>query len=309
LLSTFPGLRIEELLLATPGRLFGLEEITGRDSLELLDGSKLSLRFLAPLLTSVSSCPPAAVAREPTPDVANGEGKDDEGDCLMKEQLSESEAMTLAKLEEKLTQFQSTGDICDRLSLSRALLDAAPLFRRVGFEFDAEPKVLWLAAGTGTGTGERLTSCRLFAVSPSVSPCLPWEIVWETEITLPSPPSPSPSAASLSELYLASLTCLFPNQRLPPPPSPSASPSEVVTPLRWIGVVPCPAEESVVAVREMESHCFASERDMFGTVVLYSKDLLARERGREGAGEEQMREIVRGEVEAALGDLAVFLRR
>lgn len=56
----------------------------------------------------------------------------------------------------------------------------------------------------------------------------------------------------------------------------------------------------MVAVRRMESQYFAVEGDIFGIPVLYSKDLLARQRKREGVGEDQVREIMREEVEDAL---------
>lgn len=289
MLSAFPGVKLEELLLVTPGRLFTREELSESDSIVLRDGSQVSLRFLAPLLTSEATLSLGTRSAATTDET--------EGDSVIRG-LSEGDAMIVSKLKEKLSQFQTTGDICDQLSLSRALLDAASLLRQVCFKLDAEPKILWLAAVTAATSTDELPCCRLYAVSPSMSPCLPWEIVWETEvIILPSssPPMRAPNQAerSLSELYLSSLACLFPGQRLP-------HHSTSVAPVSWTGVVPCESEECVVAVRRMESQYFAAEGDIFGIPVLYSKDLLARQRKREGVGEDQVREIMREEVEDAL---------
>jgi GTPase SAR1 family protein len=294
MLRSFPGMKVEEILLTTPGKIFCREEISGKDFVELRDGFQLSLRFLAPMLTPVKGTTERGTPALLAPEIAVEQSTSPP----LPEQLSESDAQTLSKLEEKLAQFQRTGDICDRLSLLRTLLDATSLFRRVGFEFDAEPKVLWLAAAGVAGEDSPSPPVRLYAVSPSVSPCLPWEIVWETEVILSSPASSEGNPPSLSEFYLASLTCLFFGQLPPLPPS-----------RKWVGVVPCQVEDVEVIVRGMETKYFAQERDIFGEPVLYSKDLLTRQRAREGVGEvQQLRDIVRGELEDALGDLALLIR-
>jgi GTPase SAR1 family protein len=213
----------------------------------------------------------------------------------LSQSLSSDHVQTLSMIQSRLALYDQSKRDDDRLMLSQSLIEAIPIFRQSGLSLDPLPKILWLV-----GKCSSTSTLHMFGVSPSVRPGWPWEVVWESEVSFPaSATGPSEVPCALSELLLKCLALLLPNNRLPTRLGGLVSNSA----LDWIGLVDCGSYQQLIA--SQESRWFVQDRDFFGVCVEYSRDFLMRQRGQASADE--MRAIMREEVQGAVGDVVVVL--
>jgi hypothetical protein len=167
---------------------------------------------------------------------------------------------------------------------------------------DRDPKVLWLVGRCSSSS--TLHVKHAFGVSPSVRPDMPWEVVWESEICFPVSVSLSDSVemtvnSPLSELLLKCLRPILPHHRLP---TRFGGPQPASEALEWVGLVSCRSQQPSLALQE--SRWFVTDRDFFGDLVEYSRDVLNHQRGQVSA--EEMRTMMR-EVQGVVEDVVLVL--
>jgi GTPase SAR1 family protein len=287
--ESFSMIEIKEVLLSAEGSMISHESLQRLLSQNLAAGAvatiplypgelQISLGFMACLFPSLDT------QQEAHLDLSSLE-------------LPNVEIQTLSLLQDRLLRAQQTRDLCDLMALGRSLLQSIPIFRRRGFGLDSHPNILWVVAqcsATASASSSAALPLFMYGVTPSVNPCLPWEIIPETEIpftmsahltthTRPTTTTANPPIHPLSSLLLQSLRLLLPNQQFPEwTPGTSADSNE---PMTWMGVMPLSMSMPMdfrskqKQIQQMEVKHFLQERDLFGDFVFYSKDIFSRQRG------------------------------
>jgi len=220
-----------------------------------LEGMQISLSFLSPWFgTAVPPlAAPTAVAEDAFP-------------------ASPEDMLLLSALQTCWSQFNHSGAVTDRFYLTHSIIHSTPVFRnRLGLS--RMPGVLWLF-GYSAPPSRQLY---LYAVSPSLIPGYPWEIVHDSEITLnlshasatrePHLPVDSPSHSLTDAL----LNCLLVRSKCPGHVS------------RWGVSFPegVSHRDKEVILEQMswkEKAFFAPDRAESGVVVYFAKELLQRQR-------------------------------
>ena len=142
-------------------------------TITLDNGLQISLLFLRPWFENVTSTivppPPTPVTSTSTPVAAIEDAFS----------ASPEDVSLLSVLQNCWSQFQASGEAADKFSLAQSVIQSIPVFRN-HLGLSRAPGILWLF---GHPTPP---SCQLYlyAVSPSLIPGYPWEIVHQSEISL-----------------------------------------------------------------------------------------------------------------------------
>jgi GTPase SAR1 family protein len=209
--------------------------------------------------------------------------------------LSQTHLQTLLSLHNRLVQYEASNDVGDKLMLSRFLIKAIPSIRQCGLMLSSHPAVLWLVGLCSNST------VHAYAVSPSVTPGAPWEVVWGCNVIFPSLVTSvaaelldSSLRSPMCQLLLQCLRPLLPDQRLPDRSGGVGGGD----PVEWIGVLDCRLEEMQMASQASVHFVMASDNVFGGEMVYYSREVLLRQRGQMSA--EDMKNLVKRGVEDAL---------
>jgi hypothetical protein len=289
--ESFSGMCVRDLFFTADNFIFSKQNLLPRfdqsnspPTLTLENGIEILLTFLSPLFsgetladstspfatTAAGASAPVAVAVRAAGSVSvTGGDKNPE----------DEDSSLYSTLRNDLSQFEKSGDGVHKFALGHSLIGNIPLFRRHGLELPRSPSILWLV-----GRSE-CSEYFLYAVSPSVSPSLPWEIVPASEILLTSTHASShasrlgPGAGALvdspSRFLMRCLSHLLPR---------ASWPNHI---REWslsfpegAGVGISRGKEAILReVRQREKSLFVPHLDMFGAEVLYWGLLLEKQRG------------------------------
>jgi hypothetical protein len=286
--ESFSGMCVRDLVFTADSFIFSKQNLLPRfdqsnspPTLILENGTEILLTFLSPLLSGKivsDSTFPLDVA--PTAGSANVDVLD------VKSPADDEYSSLHSTLRNDLSQFEKSGDGVHKFALGHSLIENIPLFRYHGLGLPRSPSILWLVGRSALSPLSSSSAYYLYAVSPSVSPHLPWEIVPVSEILLTntnvSNHSDSPFGHgtgvlvdSPSRFLMRCLSHLLPR---------ASWPQHIC---EWSLSFPEGAgagisrdKEAILReMRQKEKSLFVPYLDMFGAEVLYWGALLEKQRG------------------------------
>jgi len=198
----------------------------------------------------------------------------------------------ISRLKDYLSRFETSRDVIDKLGLAKCVIEIVPFYRQ-GFGLSRSSNILWLIGrSTSSNTNNR---CYFYALSPSVSPCVDWQIVSSSVIEIKMSRSTSSKVnvnvivgsekRNDDELLMRCLNHLLPDD---------SRPKDINV---WESFISLSDDSLVidkdVLLKEMtrkECNLFIPDRNLFGVEVYYWCDLLKTQRG--GGSEEQLKLIM-----------------
>ena len=205
--------------------------------------------------------------------------------------VSEKDKRVVLDLKDRMIQFKRTGDISDKVCLSRYMMKSIPIFLEHGLNVRSYGgvvvgKVLWVIVRIEI-------NLYLIAVSPSMIANLPWELVFESKLSISCSLITNTNSTSnlnsnlnlgedgiennpLSKLLVKSLKCLL-----------NFSSNHVENSFEIIGLLSqsefqlnSNSNEGIVIekMKEKEDELFVVDRDIFGENVYVSERMLQQQR-------------------------------
>jgi hypothetical protein len=303
--ESFSGMCVKDVVFTAEDQIFSKKKLLSRfdqspthPTLSLDNGTQILLTFLSPLLSMVDVVTDSTWALD---GAANGGSETPPaGPTYHGRHSRENDHSSLhSTLRTDLSQLEKSGHVVHKFALGHTLIITIPIFRQ-HLGVPHLPSILWLVgrSSPSTPSSSSSSSCDyyLYAVSPSLSPNLPWEIVPDSAICLTNPSSHSLGAGVVlvdsSSVFL--MKCL--DQFLDVWPHHICEwslsfPEEGMGPFRDKDVI-------LKEMRQKEKHLFVSHRDMLGVEVQYWKELLDKQQG-----------ISQAPVEEQLGELKKMMMR
>jgi GTPase SAR1 family protein len=265
--ESFSGMCLKDLTLSindemlTKKKLLSYFNGNDRSPSITVDGVEILLAFLSPLLGELD--PVQLSVSESSSSLKSLKG--------VSSPVDQESSSIEATLRDSLSRFETSQSVFDKVALGRALIASIPLLRQFGLGLSRSPSILWLV-----GRSSSSSQHYLYAVSPSVVPSLNWEIVPDSQIQF-RPPKNTETDSSLcvdypSQLLMRCLSHLLPCTLLPP----HVSDWGLSLPVSKVNGA---RDEIFGEILQRESSLFTPSSDMFGEVILYSRELLKVQRG------------------------------
>jgi hypothetical protein len=301
--ESFSGMCVKDVVFTAEDEIFSKKKLLSRfdqspthPTLSLDNGTQILLTFLSPLLSMVGVVTDSTWALAGA--ATGGSETAPAGPANHGRHFSENDDSSLhSALRTDLSQFEKSGHVVHKFALGHSLIRTIPIFRQ-HLGIPRFPSILWLVGRSASSTPSS-SSCDyyLYAVSPSLSPNLSWEIVPDSAICITNPSSHSLGAGVVlvnsSSVFL--MKCL--DQFLDVWPhhicewSLSFPEGEGMGTFRDMDLI-------LKEMRQNEKHLFVSHRDMFGVEVRYWKELLDKQQG-----------IGQSPVQEQLGELKKMMMR
>jgi GTPase SAR1 family protein len=257
--ESFSGMAVSDLLFTADGDSFLKQKIIDRsresNSVTLDNGKKILLTFLSPLLGELGRFFASG---------SDGAGDNDDGNTP----ADNEDSSLYSTLQVDRKQYENSKDVLRKFVFGNSLIRSIPLYRRP-LGLPRSPSILWLVGRSPA------SEYHLYAVSPSVSPSLPWEIVLDSKIALTA-------STSIDISLLVDPPARFLIQCLRSFILDDSWPTDIS---EWGLTFPDglgqgqERREILQELRRKEQTLFCTDLDMFGTAVNYCRDLLTRQRG------------------------------